>query len=495
MVDRVYQTLLVVGVAVVALGAAGIACSDDDEEPADTTSDPDATEDADTTSDPDATEDPDTTSEPDVTEDADTTSEPDTTSDPDATSDPDLPTVDRSVWPDGPFGVTAGDTMENYEFVNPDGSAFHLADVREVESNELLLIVTVAAWCGECIEEVLELTRLHEEHSAQGLAALNSVWQTTEITPATAETAQTWKDQYDLAFDVVADPDHLLSPFHRSPRYPSAAVLVELDTMEILAVSWDAFTVEGGIESIIETWLEGAEPVTRPSPSEGLLVDEDFSSDSLGAWLEPNLRGTSASLEVGDGVVAVTSGDDGSSVWFERGQVETRATLSDEITILMSAMQASVRITAESSDASGRIEVLGMPFNTGINQDVGGGDMFVRLTLHENGEVDYLLWHCADFICWDGDYLGGDTLATDVDTSVFHDLAFGCDSDAGTCYFRLDSEPVVPFDVDTEQFPFADTRWSWGVVRIKAGEDGNDLSGEFDNVKVGTLEEIFGSLE
>lgn len=157
---------------------------------------------------------------------------------------------DRSSYPEGPYGTARGDVLEDLAFVDPEGDALSLGSIFADENNRLLLLSTAAGWCTACIEEQGALEDLHAAHGAGGLVVLVALFEDSDFQPADATLAAAWKQEHELSFDVVADPEFQLDAYYDASLTPMN-MMVDLDTMEILVIStgWEPSTVESIIEA------------------------------------------------------------------------------------------------------------------------------------------------------------------------------------------------------------------------------------------------------
>ena len=114
--------------------------------------------------------------------------------------------VDRSVYPEGPYGSDEGSIVTNHKLLTADGEDFFLgANVRENADNKLMLLSSGAPWCTACIEEQPKLQALYETFHSQGLEIVEVIFQDIDRNPATPEDASEWLDEFDCPFPVLAD--------------------------------------------------------------------------------------------------------------------------------------------------------------------------------------------------------------------------------------------------------------------------------------------------
>lgn len=161
-------------------------------------------------------------------------------------------TVDRTVYPQGPYGTSVDDVIADLEFTTADGDALRFSDIRADESARLLLISTASEWCTACREEQPLLRELHDQHADDGLVVLVSVFEDAQFRPADVTIADAWRDQYGLNFPVVADPEFQLSAYYDETLTPMN-MLVDIDTMRIGYVTTGA--IDTSFVSLVETLL------------------------------------------------------------------------------------------------------------------------------------------------------------------------------------------------------------------------------------------------
>jgi thiol-disulfide isomerase/thioredoxin len=162
----------------------------------------------------------------------------------------DTSAVDRTVYPEGPYGAEIDDVIANLEFTTADGDSLSFADLRGDVEARLLLVSTAAEWCTACREEQPLLQSLADDHA--GLVVMVSVFEDSDYTPAGIDEAALWRDQYELNFPVVADPDFVLSAYYDETLTPMN-MLVDLDTMKIGYVTTGA--IDAQFVSLIDTLL------------------------------------------------------------------------------------------------------------------------------------------------------------------------------------------------------------------------------------------------
>jgi thiol-disulfide isomerase/thioredoxin len=144
--------------------------------------------------------------------------------------------VPRGAYPAGPYGTSEGTILEALTFIQPDGTPRSFEDIWKDNTKKLLLVVTASGWCVACIDEQPELKSYHEKYAAKGLAILEAYFEDSEYQPATKEGAESWKRQYELPFDVVADPEFKTGAYY-DPSSTPMNMMVDVNEMKILRIS------------------------------------------------------------------------------------------------------------------------------------------------------------------------------------------------------------------------------------------------------------------
>jgi len=159
-------------------------------------------------------------------------------------------TVAREGYPAGPFGEKPGATIADLELVADDGSPFFLNQIHADGDNQLLLLGSSSGWCSACIEEQPALQDLHERYRDKCLYIMVTLFEDADFNPANAALAASWKEQYDVSFEVVADPNYLLEPYYAADQ-PPMHLWIDVATREVLEVitGWDGAVIESLIEA------------------------------------------------------------------------------------------------------------------------------------------------------------------------------------------------------------------------------------------------------
>lgn len=155
----------------------------------------------------------------------------------------------RATYPAGPFGTTVNATIADLAFVGPDDLALQLQDLRVDLTARVLLIQTAAGWCSVCREEQPALRQLESTWRDAGLRVLVVYTQNNQFQTGTVAGATGWQQQYNLPFQVVADPNVQMTQF-ADPSLAPLSIVVDLDTMTI------AQLVSGGNLPAVERTVE-----------------------------------------------------------------------------------------------------------------------------------------------------------------------------------------------------------------------------------------------
>jgi len=157
----------------------------------------------------------------------------------------------RDTYPEGPYGNAEGDILDNHSFETADGAAFDFdADIFKDEGAKLMLLSTAAGWCTSCIEEQSSLQALHEEHAADGLRVVVTLFEDQNFEAADDVLASEWIDTHDIEFDVVVDAPFVMEDYYDATLTPML-MFVDVNTMEILSITtgWDESLVDALIDA------------------------------------------------------------------------------------------------------------------------------------------------------------------------------------------------------------------------------------------------------
>lgn len=148
------------------------------------------------------------------------------------------PPSDRTNYPEGPYGTKEGATIANFSFTTLDGEPFELdANVFKDPHNRVLLLSSVAGWCGPCRQEQPQLKAWHNKYRKRGLIIVEGLFENNAYAPASLSDLEAWQNQYKLPFPITLDRDFVLKPFFASDNpSPPMSIIVRVDDMKVLKV-------------------------------------------------------------------------------------------------------------------------------------------------------------------------------------------------------------------------------------------------------------------
>jgi hypothetical protein len=155
------------------------------------------------------------------------------------------------AYPAGPYGITQGATIANLEFhgwSQPAVAAYNLAAAETVRLSdfydpngekgvELLLINSVAVWCGVCRTEYADLqtSTLYPDLHARGLSMLGLVFEDNDGEPARYVDMVNWGTAFEVQFPFAVDPGFKTGVYFDRAATPMN-MLVDARTMKILVL-------------------------------------------------------------------------------------------------------------------------------------------------------------------------------------------------------------------------------------------------------------------
>ncbi len=131
-------------------------------------------------------------------------------------------------FPVGPYGVTVGDTISNFQLQDCDGNEVQLKDY--FGSAKVILINKVAGWCTVCRREIPLLQEWYADLHEDGFELLQPVIEKSiPGQPADVEFCRSWRERYEIEFPVLVDPDNIFLGYHKDVTQPGTPLNILLD--------------------------------------------------------------------------------------------------------------------------------------------------------------------------------------------------------------------------------------------------------------------------
>ena len=154
-------------------------------------------------------------------------------------------------YPPGPYGSEIGDVMADWTLYDCDGKEVSLSDYYGQAA--AVLINSSAGWCTYCRRETPKLEEWYKEYADDGLVILQALFENNAAKAADAAFCASWRDQYELTYPVLVDPEKIFSDYYLVPGQTSGTPLSVVldDEMKI------RFKHEGDIsDSILERIID-----------------------------------------------------------------------------------------------------------------------------------------------------------------------------------------------------------------------------------------------
>jgi thiol-disulfide isomerase/thioredoxin len=171
------------------------------------------------------------------------------------------PAANSLPYPAGPFGISKGSVIANYQFLGfVDSTAFNdatqpiqMADFYNPTGKDVypegspygagkpkpkaLLIDVASSWCGPCQHEADEVLpdKYADYHPQGGEFLLQLADGPTPGKAATSKNLLTWTTKYEVNYPATIDPAYKLSALFDADAFP-ANMIIKTQTMEIMAV-------------------------------------------------------------------------------------------------------------------------------------------------------------------------------------------------------------------------------------------------------------------
>lgn len=153
-------------------------------------------------------------------------------------------------YPDGPFGIGLGATMQNFAFMgwrDPAGAGYDLQKLETVRLSDfyrpggetrLLWINASAVWCAVCRAEMKDIRDrgINATLGAKGLVMIETLFEDNDTNPAKPSDLKTWGSVHAIDFPLVLDPGFKLGVFFTSDATP-LNMLVDAKSMQVLEVT------------------------------------------------------------------------------------------------------------------------------------------------------------------------------------------------------------------------------------------------------------------
>jgi hypothetical protein len=144
--------------------------------------------------------------------------------------------VGNGDYPDAPYGVAVGETIEDLQFVDWHDVAYSLSDMRDEPNVRLIALISVAAWCPTCARKMAPVGVLNNRLRPEGVLTVVSLFEDPNFGPAIARDAAIWRRDHGLELPIVADGPQALAPYFE-PFGRNTYILIHAATMTIAHIS------------------------------------------------------------------------------------------------------------------------------------------------------------------------------------------------------------------------------------------------------------------
>ncbi len=176
------------------------------------------------------------------------------------------------TYPEGPYGLTVGETFPNFAFKGYKDGTGEWTDISMIDYydpdgtrgiNGVYWVVS-AQWCPPCREEAKILPGMYDRlYRARGARFATAMIQNNRKEPATQPTVDSWLAAYRLNFDIVLDDESQTLPSEGSVGLPYNYV-IDPRNMKVYrivqGVNPDATTIPA-LSSVLTK--NGAPPLAR----------------------------------------------------------------------------------------------------------------------------------------------------------------------------------------------------------------------------------------
>jgi thiol-disulfide isomerase/thioredoxin len=144
-------------------------------------------------------------------------------------------------YPEGPYGKDKFDVIEDLAFFDPwENRWVYLHEFHMDPSKKMLILIAGAGWCGACRLEADDLVGYYDEYEADGLGILytlyednsgKSIFNPGAPSPGDMAFMNSWKNEYDVDYPLVADVGFQLESYFKDSSTPLTIVIRTEDMM------------------------------------------------------------------------------------------------------------------------------------------------------------------------------------------------------------------------------------------------------------------------
>lgn len=134
-------------------------------------------------------------------------------------------------YPDGPYGQDEGDVLPNWRFVDVEGRAVDLQNIRASTDARYLILLPSAEWM-ESARTLLTRAEALDDLGRDDVLFVSAVFEDAEQQVPSVRDAQAWRDTYAVRWLVVAEDQSQFRVAWRDNM--RAVVLVDMDDMTVI---------------------------------------------------------------------------------------------------------------------------------------------------------------------------------------------------------------------------------------------------------------------
>jgi thiol-disulfide isomerase/thioredoxin len=132
-------------------------------------------------------------------------------------------------YPAGPYGFAIGSTVADAEFKDGNGKVVKLSELRAKPGVKVIVWSSGAEWCSICRIQAPKLEALHKTHTPDGLLVFESLHESSDRSPATAETVSRWLADLKVTYPVYVEK----SPNYAGHNDNPLELIIDAATMKI----------------------------------------------------------------------------------------------------------------------------------------------------------------------------------------------------------------------------------------------------------------------